>query len=325
MFSGDLVMNVEIESRQCLSKVADNDGDFVEILKEAESTCQHCGSTSPTICVEECRIWKTRNDFLEMNGKLCADDYLSDLLNAVKNEGRQRVIEALSEHPHSIEDLQEYLRDNGYYHSRRTIANTYVEPLRRVGLVQKHGNKFELTLYGRKFEDVLGKYAVLDSLPSHSNCYEETVLRALEAGPKTYADLIEFVPQKILSRSIQRLIRREMVSKSRSPAYVFHFRTKKVPKKKFSPTEKRVYDAIPNNGVSARELSERVGINLRRTYKYLRRLRKRRLVFTRKRPRTYDLTLYGREVADFLEETMNMVTDASRASAFLLEHSKQND
>lgn len=316
-------MKVEVESHQWLSKIADNHGEFIEILKEAESTCQHCGPTSPTICVEECEIWKTKNEFLEMNGTLCADDYRNNLLNAVKNERRQEIIEALCRFPRSIEELQEYLKDSGYYHSRRTIADTYIEPLRRVGLIQNHSNKYELTLYGRKFKDLLGKCAVPNALPSNSNCYEETVLRTLEDGPKTYADLTKSVPQSILSRSIQRLTKRGIVSKSKSPDYVFYLRTKKVPKKKFSPTERKVYDAIPDDGVSARKLSEMAGINLRRTYKYLRRLRKRRLVFTRKRPRTFELTPCGREVADFLEETMNVVADASRASAFLLERSGQ--
>jgi sugar-specific transcriptional regulator TrmB len=113
------------------------------------------------------------------------------------------------------------------------------------------------------------------------------------------------------------------VAKSKIPEYVFYFRTKKVPKKAFSPTEKKVYETIPEVGISSRELSEKAGINLRRTYKYLRRLRKRRLVFTREKPRTYELTSSGMELANFLEETANLVLDASEASAFLLERSKQ--
>ncbi|MFQ6081197.1 MAG: hypothetical protein ACE5OW_05985, partial [Candidatus Bathyarchaeia archaeon] len=86
---------------------------------------------------------------------------------------------------------------------------------------------------------------------------------------------------------------------------------------------KKVYETIPEVGISARELSKKVGISLRRTYKYLRRLRVRRLVFTRKKSRTYELTPSGMELADFLEETANLVLDASKASAFLLERSKQ--
>jgi DNA-binding MarR family transcriptional regulator len=147
------------------------------------------------------------------------------------------------------------------------------------------------------------------------------VLRKLKDGPKTYADLAGAVTRKSLSRSIKRLAEKGMVTKSKSRDYVFYFRTKKVPKKAFSPTERKVYEAIPEDGISARELSKTIGINLRRVYKYLRRLRRRRLVFTRRRPRTYELTPSGREVANFLEEMASLVLDASRASAFLLERS----
>jgi predicted transcriptional regulator len=316
-------MDHEKKSHQWLSEATDNTEELVEILKQADSICQYCAPTSPMICVERCEIWRTRNEFLELNGTLCADDYVYDLLNAVKNDRRRKVLEALSEHPRSLRGLQEYLKDKGYYHSRRTIAGTYVEPLVKAGLIKKDGNKHRLTLYGRKFQDVLSRFDVEDSLPSHSRCYEEIVLRKLKDGPKTYANLVGSVPRNSLSRSIQRLAEEGLVTKSKSSEYVFYLRTKKVPKKRFSPTEKKVYEAIPDVGVSTRELSEKACINLRRTYKYLRRLRKRRLVFTRKMPRTYELTPSGREAANFLEETANLVLDASRASAFLLERSRQ--
>jgi predicted transcriptional regulator len=316
-------MVIEIKSHEWLLKATDNAATLVETLRQVDSICQHCEPASPMVCAERCEIWKAKNELLEMNGTLCADNYFRGLLNAVKNDRRREVIDALSEWPHSIEDLQEYLRDKGYYHSRRTIANSYVEPLLESGLVRKDSNKYRLTLYGRKFRDVLSKFDVEDSLPSHSRCYEEILLRKLKHGPKTYEDLVGPVPQNTLSRTIQRLMEEGLVIKTKSSDYVFYFRTKKAPKKKFSPTEKKIYEAIPEAGASARELSKEVGINLRRTYKYVRRLRKRRLVFRREKPRTYELTSSGGEVADFLEEMANLVSDASKASASLLERSRQ--
>ena len=316
-------MVIEIKSHEWLLKATDNAATLVETLRQVDNICQHCESASPMVCAERCEIWKTKNELLEMNGTLCADNYFRGLLNAVKNDRRREVIDALSERRHSIEDLQEYLRDKGYYHSRRTIANSYVEPLLEAGLVRKDSNKYRLTLYGRKFRDVLSKFDVEDSLPSHSRCYEEILLRKLKDGPKTYEDLVGPVPQNSLSRTIQRLMEEGLVVKTKSSDYIFYFRTKKAPKKKFSPTEKKIYEAIPEAGASARELSKEVGINLRRTYKYVRRLRKRRLVFRREKPRTYELTSSGGEVADFLEEMANLVSDASKASASLLERSRQ--
>jgi hypothetical protein len=41
----------------------------------------------------------------------------------------------------------------------------------------------------------------------------------------------------------------------------------------FSPTEKRVYENILPYGISARQLAEKTEISLRRTCKYLRRLK----------------------------------------------------
>jgi len=316
-------MVLEINSCQWLSKIVNNSAELVEILKQADKICQYCEPISPMICVERCEIWRAKNEFLEMNGMLCADEHVHDLLNAVKNDRRQTVIEALAERPRGIKGLQEYLKSKGYYHSQHTIASEYVQPLIKAGLVKRDDVKYKLTLYGQKFRDVSNRFNVENSLPPHSRCYEEIVLKKLKDGPKAYADLLESLTQKSLSRSLSRLTENGLITKSQTPEYVFYFRTKKVPKKPFSPTEKKVYETIPEVGISARELSERGGINLRRTYKYLRRLRKRRLVFTRKKPRTYELTPSGIELANFLEETANLILDASKASAFLLERSKQ--
>jgi predicted transcriptional regulator len=316
-------MVLEIESRQWLSKILDNGVGLVEIFKHADSICHFCEPISPMVCIEQCEIWRTKNAFLEMNGTLCADDHVHNLLNAVKNDRRQKVIEALSEHPHSLRALQRYLKSKGYYHSQRTIAREYVEPLLEVGFVNADNDTYRLTLYGQKFLDILKRFNIENPLPSHSRCYEEILLSELKDGPKSYAKLTELLTPKGLSRPLNRLLENGLVKKSKSRDYIFYFRTHKVPKESFSPTEKRIYSAIPEAGISARELSEDVDINLRRTYKYLRRLRRRRLVFTRKKPRTYELTPSGMEVADFLEETANLVSDAERASAFLLERSKR--
>ena len=313
----------EVSSRQWLSKIVNNSTELVEIVKQVDSICQYCEPISPVNCVERCEIWRAKNELLEMNGTLYAEGHVHDLLNAVKNDRRQKVMKALSERPRSTKGLQEYLKSKGYYHSQRTIASAYVEPLVKAGLVKEDGSKHRLTLYGQKFLDVLNRFSVENPLPSHSNCHEEIVLKKLKNGPKSYANLVESINRKILSRSLKRLTENGLVTKSKIQDYVFYFRTKKVPKKAFSPTERKVYEIVPEVGMSAREISKKVGINLRRTYKYLRRLKKKRLVFTRKKPKTYELTPSGMELANFLEETANLVSDASKASAFLIERSKQ--
>ncbi len=258
-----------------------------------------------------------------MNRIFGRDEHIHNLFNAVKNSRRIRVMDALYERPRGTKGLQEYLKTQGYSHSQRTITTEYIDPLVKTGLVKRDGAKYRLTLYGQKFHDVLSRFDIENPLPPHSRCYEEIVLKKLKEGPKSYSDLSESLTQKSLSRTLKRLIEKGLVTRSGTSEYVFYFRTKKVPKKPFSPTEKRVYKSIPEVGTSARELSEMLSINMRRTYKYLRRLRKRRLVFTRKKPRTYELAPSGTKLADFLEEIAKLVLDASRASDFLLQRSRE--
>ena len=95
-------MVIEIKSHEWLSKVTENSEELVEILKQVDSICRHCEPISPMVCAERCELWRTKNELLEMNGTLCADDYMHSLLNAVKNDRRREVIDALSERPHSI-------------------------------------------------------------------------------------------------------------------------------------------------------------------------------------------------------------------------------
>jgi DNA-binding HxlR family transcriptional regulator len=303
--------------RQWLAKTTENTADLVDILSKADAFCRYCTPASPMYCVERCELWIAKNEILKINGMFRRDDHVYDLLNAVKNSRRKAIMDALYEFPRGTKGLQEFLKSKGYRHSQRTIASQYVEPLMKTGLVERDGTRYHLTLYGKKFHDILGRFDAENLLPPHSRCYEEIILKKLREKPQTYKDLVESLSQKSLSRSLKRLIENGLVSKSESPAYVFYFRTKKAPKKPFSPTEKRVYSSIPDVGISARQLSLKVEISIRRIYKYLRRLRRRRLVFTRKKPRTYSLTSSGIRLADFLAETAKLVLDASKASDYL--------
>jgi DNA-binding HxlR family transcriptional regulator len=310
-------------THQWISKMAENTEDLVDILSKADGFCQYCKPASPMQCVERCEIWRTKNEFLEMNGIFDRDKHIHNLLNAIKNSRRQTILNALSERPHGTKGLQEYLKSKGFQHSQRTILIEYVNPLIETGLAKRDGAKYRLTLYGVKFHQILSNFNIENLLPPHSRCYEEIVIKKLRNGAKSYAELSEFMIQKSLSRILKRLHETGLITRSATSEYMFYFRTKKVPKKPFSPTEKRIYKSIPEDGISAGQLSNSVGINIRRTYKYLRKLRKRRLAFTRKKPRTYSLTTYGTEVADFLEETTKLVSDASKASNFLLKRSRE--
>jgi predicted transcriptional regulator len=303
--------------RQWLDKTTENTADIVEILSKADAFCRYCTPASPMHCVERCELWARKNEILKIKHMFRRDDHMRNLLNAVKNSRRRAIIDALYALPRGTKGLQDFLKSKGYHHSQRIIASQYVEPLIKTGLVEKDSGRYHLTLYGKKFHDILCRFDAESLLPPHSCCHEEIILKKLREKPQTYRDLVKSFAQKSLSRSLKRLTENGLVSKSKSLAYVFYFRTKKVRKKPFSPTEKRVYTNLPDAGISARQLSLRVGISIRRIYKYLRRLRRRRLVFTRKKPRTYSLTPSGIKLADFLEETAKLVLDASKAADYL--------
>jgi DNA-binding HxlR family transcriptional regulator len=305
-------MVFEVNSHQQLFQIVDNSENLAEVFKQAENYCQSCKVISPMICIQKCEIWKAKNELLEINKILQESNHPRELFNAVKNKRRLKIMDALSERTYSIRELQECLKKNGYYHSQRTITNEYLKPLLKVGLIKKYGNRYSSTLYGRKFHDILSKFNDEKMLPTHSQCYEESILMNLTDESKSYDELAELVTQKSLSRTLKRLREVGLITKSQSSNYVFYFKTKKEPNVTFSPTEKKVYEAIPDAGISARALSKEAGISIRRTYKYLRRLTKKRLVFTRKRPRTYELTSSGREIAACLEEMVKLVSTVSQ-------------
>lgn len=279
---------------------------LLEILEHAENYCKDCETVSPMICVERCDVWKVKNEILEIRRIVNQKDHAIELLNVLKNGRRLKILDALMERPRSLKELQEYLKKMGYQHSRSTIIHAYVKPLLDTGLVKRERTRYRLTFYGKSFHGILKGFFLRDLLPIHSCCYEEVVLRELKTKPKTFNELAVLVPPKSLSRVLTRLRKRRLITKNPRSDYVFYHKIKGRPEVRLSPTEKRIFKAIPKTGISARSLSKEVGINLRRTYKYLRRLRNKKLVFALKMPRTYELTQSGTEIAQLLEEVARL-------------------
>jgi len=105
--------------------------------------------------------------------------------------------------------------------------------------------------------------------------------------------------------------------------YVFLFKSKRDPNKEtFSSTERKVYDNISEEGISAKKLAEKTEISLRRTYKYLRGLKGKKLVFTRKTPKAYSLTDKGEKLASILQELQNLVEETWNSSVQIVSNEK---
>jgi predicted transcriptional regulator len=289
---------------------------IAEVLKKAKETCKECHPSTPMICVTRCNIWKLKNEIRKLDRIIKNPNFVTNLLNTLKNKRRLQILEMLSNGRYSTVRLQQKLKKLGYYHSQRTIAQEYVNPLIEAGLVQENHGKYHATLFGCKLNELMKDFCDIEQLlPPHSECYEEKTVKTLFESSKTYEELKFLVPTESLSRVLKRLHAANLITKSDENNYVFYFKTKRnSQQEKLSPTEKRVYRNIPEEGIAAEELASKTNISLRRTYKYLRKLRGKKLTFKRKRPKTYALTKEGAQIARLLEEMHILLIEFAQAS-----------
>jgi len=228
---------------------------------------------------------------------------MGKLLNVLKNKRRLQVLEAIAKSRSPITRLQQELRQKGYDHSQKTITDEYVSPLVEIGLAEESRGQYYATMFGCRLNDLMKDcYTIEDVLPPHSECYEENALGMLIDKPKTYEDLKQIIPETSVARVLNRLQTAELVEAREDKDYVFYFKTRRdLGKERLSPTEIKVYESLSSDGVSARKLAEKSRISLRRVYKYLRRLRGKKLVFAREVPKAYSLTELGFQMARRLE------------------------
>jgi len=237
---------------------------------------------------------------------------LVSLFNAIKNRRRLKILQILSTNPHDLEELRADLKDEGWYHSLNTVAK-YIEPLVEAGLVRTTNNRYTLTSLGKDIQDISSGHG-LEAFSPHSNCYEELCIQALRSGRKTYQELTVILEPSTLQRVLKRLGKAELIVRKHSSDHVF-FAIHGKPDGKLSPTERRILNAIKANrssGVPARELSKLVGINLRRTYKYLSRLKQKKRIAQWRKSVSYELTKRGESIATCLEEIVNSRPEFSR-------------
>lgn len=136
------------------------------------------------------------------------------------------------------------------------------------------------------------------------------MLKTLSNGVNTYDALAKVVPRKELPRVLKRLSLKGFIVKNNQLGRVFYFKAKRRPTRKLSPTELRIFYTIPkNDGISVKELSSNVGINIRRTYKYLRRLRFKRHVLKHEKLVTFALTPKGNNLVKSINTMLNIITD----------------
>jgi len=289
------------------------------VLERVDAQCRSCRPSTPLDCIGSCHVWRLRNELKRLRGVITQKDYQSTLLNTLKNERRLRILKLLSKSAFSIPYLQKELKGSGFSHSQETILSEYVEPLMAAGLVSENSGHFKATTYGFEVSQLFAGFQGMENaLPPHSECYEEKVIEALFEAPKTYEELKLLVPSESLKRVMARLLEINLVTKNGDNNYIYYFKTKRPMKMEtLSSTEKRVYEGIPYEGTTGEKLAEKTGITLRRTYKYIRKLKGKKLVFKRKCPKTFSLTEEGVQIAVFLGKLCAVLKEFAEVSVGL--------
>ena len=317
---------MQIEEQTTSVGLAENQTELAQIIRNLEQKCRNCNTISPIICVSDCKTWKIKNQIRNLHEKTHGPNFLERLFNALKNKRRLQLLNIIAKRHNSLTQLQTQLRSQGHTHSRQTIVEEYLIPMVQVGLVQESQNPYAATLLGSSVNRVVKDFQEFETvLPSHSECNEEKVLMTLLHAPRTLEEIRSAVPSKNAPRVLSRLQKTGLLQTPREKDYVFFFKTRRDPGlSSQSITERKMYDSIPEDGISAKRLACKVCISLRRTYKYLRRLKGKKLVFVRKKPLTYSLTDKGRKLAGILKALKDICVETQEMTSQFLQCEQEN-
>jgi predicted transcriptional regulator len=276
------------------------------VLREITETCESCRPPNPIMCVESCPIWTLKRKYRDAFEDLAEKPSLTDLIRLSKNERRLKILERLLEKPCNLEELREYLKHAGYSHSLNILRHNYVKPLADVSFVEEHNGVYVITFKGKSMYNLLTTSEIA-KLSTHSQGYDEKILKNLLSGPKTYDDLREVAPNGSLRRSLRRLLKSDFLVKPTLNGRIFYLATKKRPTRKLSPIEMKIFKALPPEGLPAKDISEKVGISVKRVYKYLRRLKYKRHVRKEEKTAVYMLTDTGKSLTQSIKLAHNLI------------------
>ena len=294
----------------------EKNSDFAVMLKVLDEKCRKCTPLTPLECISRCKTWKLKNELRILHKNIENPDFMKDLMNVLKNETRLHILMTIAKGHYSVGKLQQELRKTGYSHSQDNIVEEYLRPLVEVGLAVEDQDQYHTTTFGGRLTELIGGSAnLVNLLPARSECYEETLLKALLSGPKTFEDIEGLVSQRAVSRILKRLETVGLVETPKERDYIFFFRSKRDPSmEKFSSADSKVYNDVPDEGISAQKLTEKTGFALRTVYKRLKGLRGKKLVFMRKMPKAYRLTAKGEKLASLLDALYTLVEETLSSS-----------
>jgi DNA-binding HxlR family transcriptional regulator len=289
----------------------ENNKDLNGMLSSLDAECRNCAPTSPLECITRCQVYKLKNELRKLRETIDNPNYIKELFNVLKNQTRLHILNAIVNGRYSVSQLQQELKKTGHTHSQDTINEEYLQPLMAVGLATESRDEYYATTFGGRLTHLIESFPEFAvTLPAHSECYEETLLRALLTGPKTFEEIERLISSKIASRILKRLRSVGLIETPEDRDYIFFFKSKRDPEKEiFTEIERKVYGTIYEQGISAGKLSKETGLSMRRTYKYLRSLKGKKLVFIRRTPKAYSLTSKGENLASVLEGLQQIVDE----------------
>ncbi len=298
------------------TRKTENTRDLSGMLKTLNAECRNCAPISALECINRCQVYKLKNELRKLRETMDNPNYIKELFNVLKNATRLHILQSIVNGRYSVSQLQQELKKTGHSHSQDTINEEYLQPLMSVGLATELRDEYYATAFGGRLTELLESFPEFaEMLPAHSECYEEILLQSLLSGPKTFEAIEALISPKIASRILKRLRSVGLIETPEERDYIFFFKSKRDPNKEtLSETERKMYESIPNEGISAGKLAKETGLSTRRTYKYLRGLKGKKLIFIRRTPKAYGLTCKGEMLASVLQELQSIVEDTWNSS-----------
>ena len=308
------------------TRKTENNQDLAAMLKTLDAECRNCAPITPLECINRCQAYKLKNELRKLRETMDNPNYIKELFNVLKNETRLHILQAIVNGRYSVSQLQQELKKTGHSHSQDTINEEYLRPLMAVGLATEMRDEYYATTFGGRLTELLENFPEFaEMLPAHSECYEEILLQSLLSGPKTFEEIEALISPKIASRILKRLRSAGLIETPEERDYIFFFKSKRDPNKEiFSDTERKVYDTIAIEGTSAGKLAKETGLSMRRTYKFLRGLKGKKLIFIRRTPKAYGLTCKGEMLASVLQGLQQIVEDHWNGSGQVLQNNSNS-
>jgi predicted transcriptional regulator len=147
-------------------------------------------------------------------------------------------------------------------------------------------------------------------LPANSECHEEILLQSLLCGSKTFEDVEAAITPNCTSRTLKRLRLTGLIETPVERDYVFYFKTiRNLNQETTTDSQRKIYGVLRDEGSSAGQLAKDSGLSLRRTYRCIKGLKGKKLIFLRRTPKLYALTSKGEALSLVLRELKQIVED----------------